>query len=134
MYKGTPSSSKTKLKLNQPGRRFTQYVPGKIYRDHMTNTNFTVNHLGMVVRPSTVEILRGEEAPGPVASTATAAAAPSLSPSTSPEPQEQGTANVPAYMGIDSIPDIFSDDYVPPQFILTAIRKISKGDSVEDSG
>ena len=116
MHKGTPSSTKTKLRPNLSDKTYSQYVPGIIYRDHMTNTNFTVNHFGMVVRSLARE--EEKEVPG-------SAAAPTPS---SPEPCNT------AYRGIDSIPDIFSDDYVPPQFILTAIRKISKGDNVEDSG
>ena len=37
------------------------------------------------------------------------------------------------YRGIDSIQDIFPNDYKPPETILTAIRKISKGGSSSSS-
>ena len=73
--------------------------PGMEYWDPMLNTWYTINQNGDRIR-----VQRGNA-----------------------NNEERIRKYVEEYKGIDSIPDPFPNDYKPPETILTAIKKISKG-------
>ena len=138
-------------------------IPGKPQWDPMRRTWYTINGNGKRVRAQITKSNDGSQIGFPIGQSGTGPIQASMPPGTAPTPTkktpkggssggadgtkkksavdsvnpkgetEEGNEPSKEHGGIDSIQDIFSNDYKPPETILTAIRKISKGGSSSNS-